>query len=304
MTTTGLRHVLVPLDGSPFGEQALPVGAAIARKADAALHLASVLEPAPVLVLSPELPVAAEPVQPASVVAASDYLDLIAAATHDAQGRQPITAVLRGPAADALREHVEEHGIDLIVMTTHARRGIARWWLGSVAESLVRQVRVPVLLLHPRDPPQATEFRRILVALDGELDEQVLDAARSLGRLDPPARYLLIRVVEPAIPLFTPLAAYPAHLSRSHYERAEADARQALEGVAERLRAEGHEAVPRVVVGRGVSDQVLELAAEFAPDIIVVGTHPAHGVERALLRSVADQVVRRTTLPVLVAPGR
>lgn len=300
--TTPFSRVLVPLDGSPFAEQALPVGAAIARKAGAALHLVTVVEPVPVMVLPPEMPVPLEPIEPATTAELTDYLELIAGATLESQRREPTTAVLHGGAADVLGQYVREQAIDLVVMTTHARKGLRRWWLGSVADSLVRQLRVPVLLLHPRELPQPTEFRRILVALDGELDQPVLDAAAALGRLDPPARYLLLRVVEPPIPVLSPLAAYPAHLPPPGDERAEVEARNTLDGLTDRLRAEGHAVESRVLVGRGVPDRVIEPAVAFGADVIVVGTHAPHGLERALLGSVAERIVHGTSLPVLVAP--
>jgi nucleotide-binding universal stress UspA family protein len=300
--TAAFSRVLVPLDGSSLAEQALPVGAAIARKAGAALHLVTVIEPAPVMVLPAELPVPLEPIEPAATVELSDYLQLIAGATREAQQREPTTAVLHGGAAASLGLYVRERTIDLVVMTTHARKGLSRWWLGSVADSLVRQLRVPVLLLHPRELPQPTEFRRILVALNGELDQPVLEAATALGRLDPPARYLLLHVVEPPIPVLSPLAAYPAHLPPPGDERVEAAAHKAVDAAADRLRAEGHVAEPKVIVGRGVPDRVIEPAAAFGADVIVVGTHAPHGLERALLGSVAERIVHGTSLPVLVVP--
>jgi nucleotide-binding universal stress UspA family protein len=60
----------------------------------------------------------------------------------------------------------------------------------------------------------------------------------------------------------------------------------------------------KVVVGAGVAAQILELASVEGSDLIVVGTHGAGGVERLLLGSVADKVVRGATQPVLVVPAR
>ena len=55
-------------------------------------------------------------------------------------------------------------------------------------------------------------------------------------------------------------------------------------------------------MGRGVAEQVLALAEACAADCIAVGTHGARGLERLLLGSVADKVVRGARVPVLVAP--
>jgi nucleotide-binding universal stress UspA family protein len=58
----------------------------------------------------------------------------------------------------------------------------------------------------------------------------------------------------------------------------------------------------QVLVGRGVATQVLALAEACGADCIVVGTHGARGIERLLLGSVADKIVRGARVPVLVAP--
>jgi nucleotide-binding universal stress UspA family protein len=60
----------------------------------------------------------------------------------------------------------------------------------------------------------------------------------------------------------------------------------------------------RVVRARDVPEQVVELAQESGADCIAMGTHGARGIERLLVGSVADKVVRETVLPVLVSPVR
>jgi len=52
------------------------------------------------------------------------------------------------PASDAIARHAKTGKFDLVVMGTHARRGVSRVVLGSVAEDVVRSVKCPVLLVH------------------------------------------------------------------------------------------------------------------------------------------------------------
>jgi len=75
--------------------------------------------------------------------------------------------VADGPAADAILDASAE--ADLVVMGTHGRRGASRWWLGSVAERVVRGARVPVLVVRADDTRHdaADHFRRVLVVADG-----------------------------------------------------------------------------------------------------------------------------------------
>jgi nucleotide-binding universal stress UspA family protein len=57
--------------------------------------------------------------------------------------------ITTGWAADSIMKYSDENGVDLIIMSTHGRSGISRWFLGSVAEKVVRHSIVPVLIVSP-----------------------------------------------------------------------------------------------------------------------------------------------------------
>jgi nucleotide-binding universal stress UspA family protein len=296
------RGILVPLDGSELGEQALSVGASRARTAGATLHLVSVHEPLPVMAMPPDFPVAMQDLEERRREEMVQYLESVAAATRASLSTEVTASVLAGGAAATLCEYVETHPVDLVVMTTHGRTGLSRLWLGSVADRMLRRLAVPVLLLHPSDAPQPTEFRHVLVALDGEIEDPVLAAAMAVGAGAGRARYTLTRVVEPTIPIVSGLAARPGHLPPDWTAQREIEARNYLARLTDRLGPPGLEVSWQVLVGRGVADQVLELAKAIGADCIVVGTHGARGMERLLLGSVADKIVRGARVPVLVTP--
>jgi nucleotide-binding universal stress UspA family protein len=301
--TAQIRPVLLPLDGSEVAEQALPVAAFLAREAGVALHLVTVEEPLSPLVSATEYGGQAPELLKQDSERLKDYLEHARVAAKAAGVSAVDTALLVGGASVALAEHIRGSRIGLVVMTTHGRTGISRFWLGSVADRLLRTVSVPVLLLRPRATPQATSYRRILVALDGELEKEVLDAAWAIADLMPePPALTLLRVVEPPLPGLTRLAVQPAHLGSDWTRRREIEAREYLARLADRLRFAGRAVSTRVLVGRPVHDQILEAAAEMAADLIVLGTHGARGLERLMLGSVADKVVRNSALPLLVAP--
>ena len=86
-------------------------------------------------------------------------------------------------------------------MTTHGRGPLTRFWLGSVADELVRRASVPLLLVRPHEgvPDLAQEpiLQHLLIPLDGsELAEQVLEPAVALGTLMA-ADYSLLRIYGP-----------------------------------------------------------------------------------------------------------
>jgi nucleotide-binding universal stress UspA family protein len=296
------QAIMVPLDGSVFAEEALAVAAAQAQKAGAVLHLVCVHVPMPPVAMSDTQALCSD-LDVWCRANLAEYLKSVSAMVEGSHGLTVTTAVRTGRAADSLCEYAESQQIDLVVMTTHGRGGPMRWWLGSVADGMLRRLAVPVLLLHPREPRQPCRFRRILLALDGEIEEPLIETAFALTGTDPVPRWVLTRVVEPAIPVLTGLAAWPAHLPPGWTKRREIEARNYLARLADRLRARGVKPTEQVLVGRDVATQVLELAAALGADCIVVGTHSASGMERVLLGSVSDKIVRGSEIPVLIVPA-
>jgi nucleotide-binding universal stress UspA family protein len=147
-----IRRLVVPLDGSPLAEEAVPTALALAQRLHAPVHLLTVIDTATALPLT----------LAAATVSAERFAETVAqlfaeaeallAAPRDrleAEGVATSTAVLHGSPGPAIVEVVQPG--DLIVMTSHGRGGIQRWLLGSVAETLIRQAPVPVLLV--RTPP-------------------------------------------------------------------------------------------------------------------------------------------------------
>src|SRR5262249_57716766 len=92
----------------------------------------------------------------------------------------PVTAeVLQDEVAPAVRRYAAAEAVDLIVMSTHGRGPLARFWLGSVADALVRDAPVPVLLVRPHG--EAADLHadllphHVLLPLDGPpLPDQIL----------------------------------------------------------------------------------------------------------------------------------
>jgi nucleotide-binding universal stress UspA family protein len=125
-----------------------------------------------------------------------------------------------------------------------------------------------------------------------------------LGSLSPDCRFTLVQVVEPPVPLITRMAMQPAKMRPHWRELQENSARSYLDRVAGRMRARGLQVDTRLVSEHGIGEQILALANSIRADLLVVGTHGARGVERMLLGSVADKVIRGSSVPVLVVPTR
>jgi nucleotide-binding universal stress UspA family protein len=172
------RSLLVALDGTPFGEYALPLAVSIARRTGADIHLVHVHDP----VAGPGGPTTSQE---------HTYLEELArkVQTH-APGGPVRTFLLSGTGeenvADALAAHLAREPVDLIVLNSHTRGGLSRWWLGNLADELVHRTSIPLLVTPDieNDPgwhPEAV-LRHVLVGLDGTpLGEQILPAVLALG---------------------------------------------------------------------------------------------------------------------------
>jgi nucleotide-binding universal stress UspA family protein len=303
------RSLLVPVDGSPFGEQALPLALAIARRAGATLQIVHVL--APLASVYAESMLTPDPRLEMQVrTRQQEYLDGI---VRRLQGTAPVAAtatLLDGAPALALEAHAAGCGADLVVMTTHGRGALGRFWMGSVTDYLVRHLAVPLLLVRPREGAAAAAPdpapRHILLPVDGSpLAEQMVEPAVALGTLTG-ADFTLLRVIKPMLPAAfalehggtgTGLQHLLEELEETH-EQVRRQAETYLEGIAGKLRARGLKVQTRVAVEDQPALAILREAAGV--DLIALETHGRRGLPRLLLGSVADKVVRGAAVPVLV----
>jgi nucleotide-binding universal stress UspA family protein len=147
---TALRRLLVPLDGSAMAEAAIAPAARLAQATGAKLQLVRV-EPwlsttaayAMDGVYVPDL----STLEDEARQAAQEYLDT--ASLQVPSGVECQSVVLRGLVNMLLEPYIKEN-IDLVVMSTHGRGGLARFVIGSNADNLVR-AGVPALLIKPRE---------------------------------------------------------------------------------------------------------------------------------------------------------
>ena len=145
------KRLLVPLDGSPMSEAVLPHAEAIAASFRAESVLLRVISSLEELYRS-EVELGKEGAakeQAAQRSTAEAYLGGIAASMQG-KGLKVQSIVLDGPPAKTIRAVAEETEASLIAMSTHSHRGLVRAVLGSVTEEVVRQSRLPVLVVGPQ----------------------------------------------------------------------------------------------------------------------------------------------------------
>jgi nucleotide-binding universal stress UspA family protein len=275
-----LSTIMVPLDGSPAAESVLPYVQLLAVPSGASVHL---------------ITVAAAHGAPA----ASAYLDKTAGQLR--AGSLTCSArVIAGAEAQAILDEADAIDADLIAMSTHGRSGLMRWVIGSVADKVVHGMSRPLLLVRARDaaerPPAKVE--RVLVPLDGSpLSLSVLPYVEEVAALLGASLVLYNAVL--------PLDIYPgAELAPTRIgsviddllEQGQAFLAQVAKEVGERGSVKADSIV---TIGFPV-DEVVRVAQEVGAGLIAMATHGRSGVNRWVLGSVADGVVRRSSLPCLL----
>lgn len=295
-----MKKILVPVDGSQFAERALGVALGIAGKTGAEVRLAMVAERQRLT----------EAVWWETYMAGHQtYLDGLLASLDPASdpGVDVSSTLLEGEVVECLLDESAEWRADLVVICTHGHGGLSRAWLGSVADALVHESAVPVLLVRPPDEDSSPQERfvptRIAVTLDGStFAEAALGPAVELAKATG-AGLALVNVVS-----------FPAQVSsylpdttvdnNEFIAAAEIDGRSYLGKLTGPLEVEVGSVETRVLVSTGAARGVLEAVGEVGADLIVTASHARRGVSRWVLGSVADKIVRGGSTPVMVVPQR
>lgn len=288
--------ILYPTDFSDGARPALRFALRLARQHDATLHL---------LYVAPGL--GEDPIRGAFEVELDEeaFLERL----HNEADRQ-MDALLDEAGADdvhvervvrrgiapgeAIVRYAGDQAVDLVVMGTHGRRGVARALLGSVAAEVVRQAPCSVLTVR-NDEPTPSSIGRVLAPVDlSQYTEPLIrtakDVTASFG-----ASLDVLHVVEP-LPFPVPLVgAITLHdLVSDPTDRSEAHLERILD------RCGGLPVTVRTHVEEGhAAMTILDVADEIDAGLIVIASHGLSGLERMLLGSVTARIVRRASCPVL-----
>ena len=300
------KTIVVPLDGSRFAESAVGVAARLARAAGAQLKLVAVHEPQMALVPVADIPISTGPDDLELRAQRQEYL-ADAALRLGSVGRGPVTfELIDGLAGPALVQWIEHHTPDLLVMSSHGRGPLSRFWLGSIADHLIRHVSVPILLLRPKDGDSAPvsqeefHFNSALVALDlSPESESILQPLTAFATLLD-THVTLLHVVEPILGVYGGMPSYPAPMSPDVIESTRIRAQQYLDELADRLRGNGLRVATKVLFSMGIAGTVLTECEQSHKDFVALTTHGATGFRRLLMGSVADKVIRGSDRPVLI----
>jgi nucleotide-binding universal stress UspA family protein len=318
--TVMLKNILVPLDGSPRAESALPVAARLARASGGSVMLLRVVT-IPLRFYESSTPEAYAPeLLDAAIDEVEQYLKALANSEILA-GIKTSALALYGEAAQSILSVATSYSMDLIVLTSQGKTGVKRWVLGSVAQKLARHSPIPVLVLHeggsfPTGPRPESGPVCALVPLDGSaLARAALEpAAQVVAALAAPERGVLhlLRVVKPP-------EIDEQHLSPEEIAHAKLaalhKARVYLQAIVTHLREGPVGKLPLTITWSVALDNdpagaIIHVAetgedAEGAGpasrcDLVALATHGRTGFQHWVLGSVTERVLSATRLPILV----
>lgn len=297
---TMYASILVPLDGSPLGERALVYAVPLAERHGARLILMRVHEPVLPLTVG-GITLGDEASERAWRADQEHYLQKVAKRTRKRTSAVVETVFRDGKVVPTLVEFARDAQVGLIVLCTHGRGGFERLWLGSVADGLLRQLPAPTLLVRGgRSAPKldveagASLFPRVVVPLDGSRGaERALEIAAGLVGAEATA-FTLMSVVHPTM----------AMASKSFPSRAEQEmCAEYLEPLAARHRQGAHTIGVETKVSANVGRAILDAVKHHDATLVALSTQGLGGMQRLLMGSVADKLIRTAPVPVLVCPG-
>lgn len=278
-------RILVPTDGSDAAKKAADGAVELAKQFSSEIHAVHFVEPGKV------------PSDVESEVSAElgEYGEQIVNSIADSatdKGVQATTRVIEttSPVHEEIVEYVTEHDIDLIVMGTHGRSGLDRLIVGSVAERTLRVAPIPVLTVHSETTIDA-EFETILIPTDGsETADIAADRAIQIGAATGAAVHI-VHVVD--------LTVVPDEPDGVILDAMEAEGQQAVNRIIGRAEAAGIHAVEASVLSGTPAKAIVDYTTARDVDLVVMGTHGRSGLQRYLLGSVTEKVVRLADMPVL-----
>lgn len=292
---SAFKRIVVPTDFSETSETAVKLAVEVGVYYQSNLDVVNVVDATvyayagyPFASLSKELMTSAE--------AALQRLKLPAGA----ESLQVNRFILSGTVATEIAEHANRHKADLIVVGTHGRGVVGRFLLGSVADRVLHEAKVPVLITKApagkiKHPKKKTKpFRKVLFPTDfSDTANKALKRAIAITE-DMDAELYVLHIVDDTL--------ISTHVPEERKMILTELRRHALDQMRATLPSElmaNFETIGAVRRGEP-GKQISAYAESMGCDLIVMGSHGRTGVERVLLGSIADKVVRRAKCAVLI----
>jgi nucleotide-binding universal stress UspA family protein len=291
-------QMLVPLDGSKIAEAVLPYARMLAENLQIPVELLTVVNVAETSkhVHAGQFTYFDTLIRD-QVLSVEKYLNGVA---KSFQGETVSCSVEKGITAGTILNKAEADNGTLIAMATHGRSGLKRWLLGSIAEKVLRAAKNPLFLIRANEEATTdgkTVLDSVIVPLDGsELAESVLPHAVELAKaLDSKLRLMRSYDVTGMTLSYRDYSGFTALSAKCKNE-----AISYLDVKVNQLKKEKLSDVASFLREGEPAEEIIEAAKGAPNSLIAMCTHGRSGVDRWMLGSVTEKVVRHSGNPVLV----
>lgn len=289
------KTVVVGVDFSVATESLLSMAAEMAERYDAQrIHLVHVVSmPTSVLPSFSIGPDTTDSVK-AKVQTQLEQLKL------DTPGSKVTREVRAGAPAQELADAAEGLHADLVMVSGRGHGVLAEMFLGSVASTLIRLARCPVLVV-AGDQPTA-RFDEILAAVDlSPISRPVLEHAFRVGSRND-GRVLVLSLFEHPLLKADRESLLPRTFKQSDIDALGVEHREAIDHLIGRVPSHGVKIQVEVMSKAPAANAIVDIAKFTESDLIVLGTSGQGGLHRMILGSTANFVLNRAPCPVLVVP--
>ena len=315
-------RILVPLDGSPLAEGAIPHAELFARIFGSSIHLLRVLEP----ISYHENPAAVDPLRwQIHKAEAEAYMQGMVNKVRENLGEKPILgedeqmsrvgySVREGKAAENIVDFAHTEKIDLLVITTHGSSGLSRWNISSITQKVINLIYLPVLIVRAYDLSILDEnrkhYRRILLPIDSSRRAECsLSAGIELARGEISADstpedvgnkstlFLAAVIRPPEVPIPEPFPIEISQLTEKLLQLSHQAVERYLYEMKERLPVKCDTCV---VESTSVPSAIQELAEQEDIDIVILCAHGYSGQVTWPYGTVTWNYIEQGTKPLLI----
>lgn len=295
-----MKRILVPTDFSPLSEAAFAPAVAIAKKYGAEITVIHIIDALEYNASYPYLDLSShhQQIQRLTQEHLANAAELLVAA-----GAPKVHTTYRvGTPFREVTNEVEQEGYDLLVVATHGFSGFRRFVVGSVAESIVRRAKCPVLTVHSSGIAVDFSLRRILVPTDlsPSGDAAVAEADTIAAQFGATIELFFVDTPPVYGPGPSPMFGLP--VTPAEVDSLRGSFENHLNSLAKSLTTKGF--TIRVEEATHPSEAIAARAKEGGFDAIFMGSHGRRGLQAWVVGSVAERVVRIAEVPVLVLKNR
>ncbi len=293
-------NMLVPLDGSALAECVLPYAVALARAFSSRLTLLRVLERVHV-----DYDRLVDPLDwHISRGEAEAYLADWASRLREA-GVETGYKLVHGRVTDQVIDFVHDHGIDLMVLSSHGQGGLGGWNVSGTVQKIIFRVHISVMIVRAYQPIDGdlTEMRcqRLLLALDGsQRAEAALAPAQQLASFYSCEVLLASVVSRPEVIRRRPLTPEEAELKDKLTSLNQLETDSYLQQLASSLSSEGIKVEKRPLLGASPTEALQDLVQQEQVDLVVLSAHGSTGAANWPYGSVATNFIAYGTTPLLI----